>query len=686
MALTVGALSIGDGQTIRTRTRVVAPRDTTPQQAYAADQKERYLSTDDFAYVRPGFHITVNSVTIPTDNRPIVDMTFTDDLNQPLDRLGQVTPGALSLSLVLAWYDPAARQYTSYTTRIQTSAAPSATPGVQAVQAAADAGGTFTDLDLGHATYKFKTALPANFDRTRTTTLGIYATRNTTAIIGKNYFANVEFDFRPDAQPLMAQWDEIRNTACNTCHDPLSAHGGSRQDVKLCVLCHSPQTTDPDTGNTLDFKVLIHKIHDGENLPSVKAGTPYVIIGNAQSVNDFSNVVFPQDIRNCTTCHASAAADATVWYTKPGRAACASCHDNVDFTTGANHPAGAQVDDAACATCHVPQGDQEFDASIIGAHTVPFKSTQLKGLNAKIVSVANTAPGQNPTIQFQLTQNDGSAVNPSSLGTNLAVLMGGPTTDYAIDPFREVASNASFDGATATYTYTNAIPANATGTWAFAIEGRRTITLNPAPRLGPATVTESLFNPVSYSAVTDTLPVARRAVVSISNCNECHDQLALHGGLRKNTEMCVICHNPNASDVSQRPTAQLPVESIDFKRMIHRIHTGEDLTQDFTIFGFGGSTNNFNDVRFPGDRRDCLKCHVATTYQVPDEPPPGRLATNTPRDFYTPQQPNAAACLGCHDTRATAAHAFVNTAPFGEACATCHGNSAEFSVDKVHAR
>ena len=90
---------------------------------------------------------------------------------------------------------------------------------------------------------------------------------------------------------------------------------------------------------------MIHKIHDASNLPSVKAGTPYVIIGNAQSVNDFSTVVFPQDIRNCTTCHAAPAADATAWYTAPSRAACASCHDNIDWGTGANHPAGAQSDD-----------------------------------------------------------------------------------------------------------------------------------------------------------------------------------------------------------------------------------------------------------------------------------------------------------------------------------------------------
>ena len=665
-------------------TRVVAPRGATPQDAYSTQDKEHYLSADDFAYVRPGFHITVNSVTIPSDNRPIADLSFFDDLNQPLDRLGQVTPGALSISLVLAWYDGDLRQYTAYTTRSQTSPI----THVTAIQASADSGGVFTDLALGHATYKFKTVLPANYDKSKTHTLAIYATRATLAIVGKNYFANVEYDFRPDAQTITQKWDEIPQAACNTCHNPLSAHGGSRMDVKLCVTCHNPQTTDPDTGNTVDFKVLIHKIHDASNLPSVKAGTPYVIIGNAQSVNDFSTVVFPQDIRNCTTCHAAPAADATAFMTSPARAACASCHDDVNFATGANHPGGVQVDDSACATCHVPQGDREFDASIVGAHTVPAKSAQLKGLNAKIVSVTNTAPGQNPTIQFQITQTDGSSVSPSALGTNLSVLMGGPTTDYAVDPngFREAANTATFDGTTATYVFKHAIPSTASGTWAFSLEARRTVTLNPAPRLAPNTVTESVFNPVSYAAVTDAQPVERRTAVLLTDCNKCHDQLSLHGGLRKNTQMCVICHNPNENDSALRPAANNPVESVDFKRMIHRIHTGENLTQDYTIFGFGGSKNNFNDVRFPGDRRDCLTCHVAGAYQVPDPLPDGRIATITLRDWYSPQQPIAAACLGCHDTKAAAAHAFVNTAPFGEACAACHGVNSEFAVDKVHAR
>jgi OmcA/MtrC family decaheme c-type cytochrome len=655
----------------------IAPRAPV---VYAESQKEYYLTEAQAEYIRPGYNITINSVTIPSDNRPVVDLSFKDDKAQPLDRLGNVTPGVLSASMILAWWDPVERHYTAYTTRVQTSPI----TGNSATQAGTDSGGVFTDIELGHATYRFKTVLPANYDKSKTHTLAIYGTRNMAGIQDNNYFANVEFDFRPDALAVTDTWDKMGNAACNTCHNPISAHGGSRRDVKLCVTCHQPQTIDPDTGNTVDFKVMVHKIHRGSSLPSVVAGTPYIIIGNAQSVNDFSTVVLPQDIRNCATCHAPPATQAPNWYTFPSRAACGSCHDDLDFVTGANHtPTGLpQADDTQCASCHVPQGGQEWDASIKGAHTNPIHSSQLKGLNAAIVSVTNTAPGQNPTVTFKLTQNDGSLVTPASLGTSPASLnidLGGPTADYALFPtIRERADGAAYDAGTgiATYTFIKPIPADATGSWAVSIEARRTITLSPAPLKGPATQREAAFNPVTYVAVTDSAPVARRTVVDIANCNKCHDKLALHGAQRQNTQFCVMCHNPNGHD------SQVPVESIDFKRMIHRIHTGEDLTQHFQI-----SNNDFSEVRFPGDRRDCVKCHLPNTFVIPENPSYGiLLPTNTPRDYFSPMQWASTACTGCHDSRSDVAHVYIMTSPFGEACAACHGTDAEFSVVKVHAR
>ena len=85
------------------------------------------------------------------------------------------------------------------------------------------------------------------------------------------------------------------------------------------------------TGEKLNLSSgMIHKIHRGGDLPSVQAGGEYHIIGFQQSDNIYGgdplgkvpDVVFPQDIRNCTTCHrADLAQGAVSWYTNPSAAA-----------------------------------------------------------------------------------------------------------------------------------------------------------------------------------------------------------------------------------------------------------------------------------------------------------------------------------------------------------------------------
>lgn len=703
-AATVGVLTIpmsppasvikSSTETVRRRSAVTTPATPAPSRFKSTDM-EFYLTTEDVQYVRPGLNIKINSVTVGSDKRPVVDLTLTDDLGQPLDRAGKVTPGAVSLSFILAGYDPATRHYTAYTVRTQTTPPTSPHPGVSAVQASTDSGGTFTDLEVGHYTYKFKQALPANVDPAQTQTIGIYSTRNLTDILGKNYFANVEYDFRVDGAPVTVKWDKInQNTSCNNCHDPLNAHGGARRDVKLCSMCHQPQTVDPDTGNTVDLKVMAHKIHRGENLPSVIAGTPYQIIGFNQTVVDFSTVAFPQDIRNCENCHVgtdpkAAPSQASVWLTNPSIEACGSCHDDVNFTTGANHAGGIQ-DNTTCARCHIPDSGEEYDASIKGAHTVPYKSKQLKGLTATVASVTNLKPGQKPTVAFAIKNRDGSAVDGTKL-TSFAPIFAGPTSSYT-KYYREAAqTKATFDATTGltTYTFSAAVPADATGTWTVSADIYRNVNLKRADGKADIAIREAAFNPVTNVAVTGTLK-PRRVDVVVDNCNDCHDRLALHGDQRQNTAECVICHNPVENDSARRPADQGAPESVSFQRLIHRIHTGSDLTQDFTIFGFGGSKNNFNEVEFPGDRRNCAKCHVNNSQAVPVSA--DAIPVNTLRDYFSPQGPTTAACLGCHDSKDVAAHAYLNQTTFPgdttatEACAACHGTGKDFAVDKVHAR
>ena len=321
--------------------------------AYGVRSKARYASKDIVNFVRPGLTIKINSADIATDGTINTTFTVTDPKGLPLDRNGVNTPGAVSVSFVAAYIPKGQEQYVAYTTRAASGAAVASTN-----QAGADAGGTFTTIAEGQYRYTFKTKAPAGYDRSVTHTIGVYGNRNLTEFdLGTNY-ASTTLNFVPDSSPVKTTRDVVKTASCNNCHDQLSAHGGSRRGVEMCVLCHTPQTVDADTGNSVDLKVMAHKIHMGADLPSVKAGKPYQIIGFNQSVADWSTVGYPADVRRCETCHdqKSGAAQATAFLTKPTRAACGSCHDNVNFATGDNHVGGPQVSDNQCATCHTPTG------------------------------------------------------------------------------------------------------------------------------------------------------------------------------------------------------------------------------------------------------------------------------------------------------------------------------------------
>src|ERR1035441_6405144 len=99
-------------------------------------------------------------------------------------------------------------------------------------------------------------------------------------------------------------------------------------------MCHQPQTNESTGGQTADMKVMAHKIHMGSQLPSVIAGGKYAI-----GTTDWSTVVLPSAPRRCANCHESTpgAAQANAWYTTPSRPARGTCHDDVNFATGANH-------------------------------------------------------------------------------------------------------------------------------------------------------------------------------------------------------------------------------------------------------------------------------------------------------------------------------------------------------------
>ncbi len=450
---------------------------------YTPREKAFFADANTVQFVRPGLVLKITDAQIAADGTVTATISMTDPQGLPLDRAGITTPGAVSVSFIVATIPKSQEQYTAYTTRTKTSTI----NGKSAIQAGADSGGTFTAVTDGVYKYKFGTKAPNGYDATATHTIGAYASRNLTVFnLGTNY-ASTTFNFVPNGSAVTVTRDVVHSSGCNSCHDQISFHGGSRRGVELCVLCHTPQTVNPDTGNTVDFKVMVHKIHAGSSLPSVVAGTPYQIIGFNNAVSDFSTVVYPADVRRCETCHeqGAKAAQATAYLTKPTRAACGSCHDDVNFATGDKHLGGPQFDDNLCSTCHIPQGELDFDASIKGGHVIPTESSLLGGLMVKITKVSNGTAGSKPVVAYTIQDGAGNPLAPSKLGS-ISFTMAGPTTDYGYTSFgsdvttpgyvTESALTSGSCGADGSclYTFMHAIPAKATGSYSIGVEARRT--------------------------------------------------------------------------------------------------------------------------------------------------------------------------------------------------------------------
>jgi len=698
-----------------------------------------------------GLTIQVTDVSLPADRKAVVTLKVTDAQGRPLS-LGDLDTGSLRGTIARIDTD-AATGLTNYFNYILVNNTgntyiwdgvvqqPALKQGVQPNRSG-DTTGTIQDLGNGVHKYTFGAVLPEDYPREATHAIGMQATRG-----NRTWAANDVFYLVPAGGSPTVMRQVVNTASCNQCHDPLKIHGSSRVDTRLCVLCHTPQNVDLESGNSLDLKVMVHRIHYGANSPAVKAGSPYFI--NSQN-GDRSTVVFPQfggvngstigDVRTCTVCHgappkagvdkatypavqfptpvmsdadyAKLAPNADNYKTAPSRAACGACHNQIDWATGKalfngpagtmrDHPGGAQQNDQLCAVCHQADTGQEFDASVVGAHIIPARSNQLKGYKVDIVSVSDTGPGQKPTVVFTVKDKNGADVLKAEIDT-LSFDVRGPTTDYVWAPTAALAKAAEaadltkvIDRGDGTFSYTlaNAIPADTWGTWAIGIESRRTAQAIKGNEGAQVNVNQFTYNPVVYVPVTDTEPMPRRQVVATSKCNVCHGEIAFHGGGRRTpSELCVLCHNPsNVDNPGGVPAASggpvdAPPQSINFKFMIHRIHTGEELARDFTIYRSQGSgIFNFNEVRFPGDRRNCVKCHITGSNLLPLNET--AASTVAPREFYSPLGPAAAACLGCHDSKKASAHAETMTSDkVGEACAVCHQEGRDFAVSEVHRR
>ena len=250
---------------------------------------------------------------------------------------GKVVPSVAlgSVSFALAKLVPGSNgdpdKWVSYVYRTEV-ASPTVGPNgapvlAQALQATTDpkqsdatlAAGQLVYNPDGYYTYTFRTdikdpAWTATSGTTKYSTNGVAYEPNRTHRVaiqlsyknaaGELIRVNPYFDFTigADGKSVASTARKMVDIAtCNNCHDKLALHGGGRVDTQYCVLCHNTGTTDANSGNVLTLSTMVHKIHAGKLLH--EQGENYVIWGNANSKHDYSEVGFPQPVRNCVACH-----------------------------------------------------------------------------------------------------------------------------------------------------------------------------------------------------------------------------------------------------------------------------------------------------------------------------------------------------------------------------------------------
>lgn len=606
-----------------------------------------------------GLKITILSATAPAAGPATVTFDMTDAAGNQIDFMAELAAGAFGTTRGPRYSIAQAPVPGGTYTAIYESASAGDPAGTQTRPtsvpnsiAVAQIAPLYTANLDGTYTFTFPTAapqlptmapgFPLAYGQGLQTSVAMFTSRS---FQGVSYPFGVTFDFIPAGGATTAR-QVVTDAACNACHKNMAAHG-SRRTVGVCLTCHTPgwiiaaDAVSGRTANAIDFRQMIHEIHMGQAM--TPAGSTRVYKWSATT--DFSTVMFapPNTVKNCGQCHQGAQADNA--YAVPSRAACGSCHYEVDFATHM----GGQANDNGCAACHqadaqsaAPATRKVHSALYAAATNTTFVGN---GSNAArrleiTIDTVNVATPATSTVTFTV-RIDGAAVdlaaNPLS---SLRFTIAGPTGDYGTTlaatgaPFGAAATatgfaqggyvqSAAFGGAAGAALLTaTATPGQYTGPLGdlTALNGQSigvgveayssefapvsgTCNAATGPAVAGVCVQKDWTQvavPVKYAKVGATTgAVARRAITSNAKCNACHADLGFHGGAaRKGPDYCAMCHNPR--NVNDERTSQFEVDgagnafvktphSMQLSVMVHKIHKAGDLANDYVI----GATRDF---------------------------------------------------------------------------------------------
>jgi OmcA/MtrC family decaheme c-type cytochrome len=594
----------------------------------------------------PGFKVEILAVSIdPGTRKAAVNLKVQDGSGRPLDLTGVSTNFTIThVPLVQKAGNTSELipgPYVNYLTRTATQVDNPDYPlqGTPRVvqQGTTDSSGSYANTGAGLYTYTFAAALPADYDVSQTHIVGLYSTRTVGPV---RWVSNATYAWVPNnAAATPGTRKIVKTETCNSCHNPLSFHGGSRQEVQVCLTCHSQGSTDPESNNSIDFNVMVHRIHRGAQLPSVKAGGKYGIVGRNNETADYSHIEYPQDIVNCQSCHTDT--DEDRWVSNGATPVCMSCHENI-FEPGVHGFAfdpGANPTNVVCGNsqCHSPGGNVR-DAR--EAH-LTFLNTDAPIFDISIVSVTVANADAAPALRVKAMRGTrlSGATQPVTSVDNISTLnvfFNGPNTDFLSNGHDIKQYNkASLVGLVATSTpgeFTFSLPETlreAAGKAGDVTKSSYTLSIraayDPTPGAAPDNDRLDMIKNPTAAISAAGAPVARKSVVDNAKCNNCHGNLQEHGGdiLARNVEECIMCHT-STLETSPRQGANKdpgPTTSLRFSQLVHRVHGSAIATQSYVLYGYASAAPfpkvDFSAVPFPGDVKDCLTCHIDGTQFVP---------------------------------------------------------------------
>ena len=333
-------------------------------------------------------------------------------------------------------------------------------------------------------------------------------------------------------------------------------------------------------------------------------------------------------------------------------------------------------------------GDRLWFSSIHGPYDQPW----LRGPHASGAAIAEAVLTRKvESVDYALDPTTGRVTELIEFGAGVPVIVS-YTTDFIVPVEYGAPMNDSPDVGESYGEWAG--KSLVSGTYTLGIWGERTVRVTA---FGETTTYPSPCDSATRDFLVGTATALEpsRTISSAENCNACHNRVMFHGGHRQGLDTCLLCHGAAGSEdrpryVSANAPATTAVSS-EFRRMLHKIHMGEDLTNASTymVVGFGAgyypenySVHTYESVVFPGASRTkrCTACHGdgsdAWKAPVPRTHPAGQEELTRVWN---------AVCSSCHDGATTQSHIESKTDEYGaESCGMCHAPGKKWSVDGAH--